>query len=261
MTEQIDLEQAKELAVKLAKEAGDTVLASFGKQVEAHMKNDHSFVTEMDKKIQKFIIAAITEKYPNHSFVGEESDVNTVKSDYVWYVDPIDGTHNYMRGNEIFGVMIGLAHKGESVVGVVNMPKLGYLCSAVKGNGTFINGEKVNVSNITDSKKGMIVTQLWFRDKNPKKMDLINKLHGVVNSGRDFGSAAHDFVAIARGALDGHVISQTHPWDLVPGIVIVKEAGGKATTFTGEEIVVGTEDLDIIISNGKIHNQLIEALK
>ena len=258
---EVNLEEAKKLAVKLAKKAGRMLVKSQGKKLHPEMKKDISFVTEMDTKVQDFIVREIKKRFPEHSIVGEESDKNTITSDHVWYVDPIDGTHNYINGMMIYGTMIGLAYKGEAVLGVINMPAMRNLCVAVKGKGTTINNRLVKVSETDDLKKGMIVTQMWLRDSNPAKMEVITKLHGKVNGGRDFGAAAHDFIAIANGSLDGHVIARSHVWDFVPGITIVQEAGGKVTDFEGKPIVAGTEDVNVVFSNGKVHNQLLKALR
>ena len=257
----VDLEQAKQLAVRLAKKAGNIHLKHWRGHLEIHKKADRSLVTDVDIECQKLIIKGIKEKYPYHSIVAEESGVNTINSDYAWYVDPLDGTSNYIHGIELFGVMIALTFKGMPQMGVIYLPRLKEIYTAITRKGAFLNGKKIAVSKVDDIKDAMIFMQLSMSKRDRTKEKVIEKLRGKIRSGRDFGASSFEIPRVARGDFDAVVAARAWPFDSVAGALLVEEAGGKVTNFAGEQVVFGVEKTDIILSNGRIHGQIIKALK
>lgn len=250
----------KDFAIKLAKEAGKILIKDFGRLKSIKKKRQNDFVTNADYESEKFIISKIKEKYPEHSIVSEEKGEEINNSDYTWYIDPLDGTTSFIHGLPMFGVSIALAKKGDIILGVIYLPFFDELYVAEKGKGAYINGKRTRVSENSDVKNSLInisSTRVVDDEAHIKKVTrILRKFPGS----RIIGGASFNLCQVAKGCLDAYVISEPSPWDIAAGFLIIREAGGKATSLDKSGFSVETKK-DIIVSNGKIHDQIVKSLK
>ncbi|MDO8639507.1 MAG: inositol monophosphatase family protein, partial [bacterium] len=215
-------------AIKAAKNAEKIILNYYSEEIKFKLKEDQTPVTLADIESERIIIKTIKSQFPTHSFLGEEATEKEVKSDYLWIIDPIDGTKNYTRKIPFFGTQIALMHQGELIIGVSNAPALKELMFAQKGKGTFLNEEKVFVSKI---------------NKLSESAASFGNLHGFESSGliknflsftnfvrheRGFGDF-WSYHLVAQGKIDTMVEVGCRIWDIAAIKVIVEEAGGKVT--------------------------------
>jgi myo-inositol-1(or 4)-monophosphatase len=260
-----------EKAKQAAHEAGRIIRSSYaalgpGDVAEKRM-ND--LVTTVDFAAQKAIVGIIRESFPKDFIVAEESldasvnagiDRETARR---WYIDPLDGTTNYIHAFQIFAVNLALEEPAndEIVLGVTFDPMRDELFHAVRGEGAFLNGERIRVSGIADKAKTLFVTGFPFRSK--KHLDdyletfrfFFNHVRGI----RRAGSAALDLAYVASGRADAFWELTLSPWDMAAGIVLIEEAGGKVTDFFG-----GRDSLEnghIVASNGKFHEWMCDSIQ
>ncbi|NOS86758.1 MAG: inositol monophosphatase [Ignavibacteria bacterium] len=253
----------KEVMFSAADTAAAIQLEYFEKDFEIGRKKDYSdLVTEVDKKCEAKIIEIIHNTFPGHNVLGEEGGDQHKKSDYVWIVDPIDGTVNYAHSVPIFCVSIAVEYKGEIILGVVQSPKTREKFHAEKGKGAFLNDEQIFVSTIDLLKDSLLVTGFPYGSKDNYD-HCIDHFVNFIRLGlpiRRLGSAALDICYLAVGRFEGFWEVNLNAWDVAAGYLILLEAGGKATNFKGGQYSV--YDKQILASNGKtVHNEMIEVLK
>ena len=255
-------EELFDLAVKAAKSAGEITLNYFNKNIEIGYKGnlDNDLVTEVDRKSEKCIIDMIKDKYPEHIILAEESGLTGASSDVKWVIDPLDGTVNYAHGVPIFSVSIGVEVNGEIVVGVVFDPTRNELFTAKKGEGAFLNGKRIAVSNSTELSKSMLVTGFPYNVKeNPFNcIEIFKNFLLSSRALRRLGSAALDASWVAASRFDGFYEVMLQPWDSAAGALLVTEAGGKTTSFSSDDFSI--YEKGILFTNGKIHKQMQELL-
>ncbi len=227
--------QLADLAIVWAKEMGKIHLSYFrGSHLDIELKGSiNDVVTAADKTSEKYFIEQVSQHCPDHSILGEESGLHSGKSDYCWVVDPLDGTTNFSQGLPIFSVSIGLQYKGETILGIVYAPYLDELYTAIKGEGSLLNGKSIHVS--TKKKLGPSVLTTGFpcdKDTNPdNNLTEVSRILPQVRGIRRYGSAAYDLCSVAAGFFDGYWEPNLHLWDVCAGILIVQEAGGKAQQY------------------------------
>jgi len=248
--------------IQISKEAGEIVREGFNKSLKVEYKsNESDLVTNIDKASEKLISDFIKKKYPSHGILAEEGGSIKNGSEYVWVIDPLDGTVNFAHGLPIFSISIGLQKNGKTVAGVVYDIGMNVLYSAEAGGGAYADGEKLKVSENSNLRYSLLVTGFPYNIReNPynaleKFVALIKASRGM----RRLGSAAIDFCYVARGVFDGFWEVFLNPWDICAGKLIVEEAGGLVTNFDGENINIDSKQ--ILASNGKIHKDLIEILQ
>lgn len=256
------MNQYKKTAIKAAKKAGAYLIKNFyhNHRDRATLKFKHEIATKTDLGAEKIILNIIKKEFPTHRILSEEAGKNYKKSDFLWVVDPLDGTTNYSMQNPIFNVSIGLFHQKEIVLGVVYAPLLHELYVAEKNKGTTLNGKKLHVSKTGNFHKSLLTFCHGHREKNIKRaIKAYNffKLKGFDT--RQLGSAALEMAFVAAGRTESIMIPGAHPWDVAAGTLLVREAGGKVTDFKGREWNLKSHDM--LASNGKIHNQLLKFLK
>lgn len=248
--------------IKISKTAADIVREGFGKNLDIEFKtNDKNLVTQIDKKSEQAILDFISKKYPAHAILTEETGELKKDSDYLWVIDPLDGTTNFAHGLPIFAISIGLQYKGNTIAGVVYDVMQNVIYSSEKGSGAFANGQKINVGSNDNLNHAVLVTGFPYNiSENPDKaFERFNVLTKRARGVRRLGSAAVDFCYVARGVFDGFWEVSLHPWDICAGKLIVEEAGGLVTDFDGNEIDIFTPQ--ILASNKKIHQQIIDGLR
>lgn len=253
------IKEAKVLAIKIAKQSGKILLKHYGKVKFVKSKDNQSYVSNVDLESEKYIISSIRKKFPDHEIISEEAGKLNKISDYTWFIDPLDGTHNYISNIPMFGVSIGLAHKGKVILGVINLPYFNELYVAEKRKGSFLNGKRLKVSNKKDLKKSFILTELVLRYKPEEKIRVLKKLEGNVYDIRALGSAVYGYTNLAKGNVEAYMTIYTYSWDVAAGALIVEEAGGKVTDFNGNKW--NPKRGKFISSNKKIHDKLLKILK
>ena len=205
-------------------------------------------VTEVDLFSEDMIKAKIEKNYPEHNILGEESGNTNKESDYTWVIDPLDGTNNYASAYPIYCVSIALKYKSEIVLGVIYVPELDEIYSAIKGKGAYKSGEEIKISNKNKLSSALISTGFPY-DKKDSEIDNLapfNKILKKIRGVRRSGSAAFDFISIASSRIDAFWEFKLKEWDYAAGKLIVEEAGGKfyQTEINGSPLVIsGSNEL------------------
>ena len=250
----------REFAIETAKKAGALLKENVGKVGRIEFKGAVDIVTEVDRKSEELIMAAIGKTFPGHGILTEESPEVKQDSPYKWIIDPLDGTTNYSHGFPFFCVSIGFEEAGGGHLRVVYDPMLDELYTAEKGIGAALNGKKITVSAINDLGRGLLATGFPYdlRASRDNNLDFFSEFSLKAQAIRRAGSAALDLCYIASGRFDGYWEMKLRPWDVAAGALIVEEAGGRVTDFSGGPFsIYGRECL---ASNGLIHEDMIRIL-
>ena len=252
----------KNTLFKAAIESGKILIENFGGSYGIESKDVVSnLVTEIDKRSEKKIIEVIKADFPSHNILSEEIGAIDTESNVKWIIDPIDGTINYAHSIPLCCVSIGVEKKGDIVLGIVYNPFSGETFFAEKGNGATLNEKKIFVSSENDVEKSLLVTGFpYTSSKNPtKQLEVFTKIVSSDIPIRRLGSAALDICWTACGRFDGFWEYNLHPWDVAGGSLILTEAGGKLSDFSGKEYNI--YEKEILATNGLIHNQVLEIIQ
>lgn len=247
--------------IQISKEAGEIIRKGFGKNFSLEYKTNLSnFVTEIDKKSEAAIINFIKKEFPNHAVLAEESGEHKTFSEYLWVIDPLDGTSNFAHGLPIFSVSIGVQKNGETICGVVYDVMRDEIYSSEKGSGSFRNGQRLQVSSNDNLRKSMLVTGFPYDVANNPDyaMERFAAFLKTSTAVRRLGSAAIDLCYVAAGVFDGFWEVYLNPWDMAAGKLLVEEAGGIVTDFQGTPMNIF--NVQILASNGKVHCDMLKVL-
>ncbi len=250
------------IAVRAARSAGDLILRSADNVGRLHIdqKGKNDYVSEVDRMVERDIIGIIKASFPEHGILAEESGEH-LGNDYVWVIDPLDGTTNFLHGFPQYAVSIALKYKGRIEVGVIYDPLRDELFTAKRGGGAMLNNRRLRVTQQTSLKSALIGTGFPF--KTDKYLDaylgmfkaLTTECAGI----RRAGAAALDLAYVAAGRLDGFWEIGVMEWDMAAGILLIKEAGGVVTDFSFNDNYLQSGNL--ITGSPKMHQlmyQLIE---
>ncbi|GAB1145734.1 MAG: inositol-1-monophosphatase [Shewanella algae] len=226
------------IAVRAARAAGQTIMRAYTEldRIEVDAKGVNDFVTSVDKEAEAAIIYQIRKSYPDHSIVGEENGENRgTNQDYLWIVDPLDGTNNFVNGVPHFAVSIAMQYKCKTEVAVVYDPVRDELFSAVRGKGAKLNDFRIRVNNVSDLGASLVATGFPFKARQHTEtyMKLFGETFSLCADLRRAGSAALDLAYVAAGRVDAFFELGLKPWDIAAGDLIVREAGGTVTDFSG----------------------------
>lgn len=266
MTDQINLDEAREYVLKLLPQVKDTLKNYFTSgNLTSTSKGGVDFLTQADKEINTFLLENLKKMYPQSFVLAEEttpSDFFTLKElDNVWIVDPIDGTCNFSRGNPNFAISVGLVDKGIPKLGIIFVPMTGELFWAQKDiKGAFRNGEQIRISSI--DKVGETVAGFgwpWNLQRRLTMTKMLDKISMHVRQLQALGSAAADLAGLAKGDIDVYIHSGLKPWDTAASALLIEKAGGKITTPGGAKWNVF--EPEILATNGILHNTILKLLK
>ena len=251
------------VSLEAAQQAGKIIKERIGTitNEEITQKSISDYVTEVDVLAEKTIIDHIKKSFPSHQIMAEESSNDYKKAEYLWIIDPLDGTTNFIHGFPVVAISIALMYKGELVLGVVHDPIRQEIFYAEKNGGAFLNGRKIKVSSTKLPELSLIATGFPFRNKQyiDPYIKIFRELLFSVSDLRRPGAAAIDLAYVASGRVDGFFEFSLSPWDIAAGIVLIKEAGGCVSDFKGKEEYLKTGN--IIAGNPLIHSFLVKKVK
>ncbi|WP_244982972.1 inositol monophosphatase family protein [Comamonas aquatica] len=252
------------VAIKAARAAGAIInrAALDVESVRVAQKQVNDFVTEVDQAAERMIIETLLGAYPGHGILGEESgkEFGAKDSDYVWIIDPLDGTTNFIHGFPVYCVSIALAVKGKIEHGVVYDPTRNDLFTATRGRGAFLNERRIRVSKRAQLKDCLISTGFPFRpgDNFRAYMRMFAEITQRTAGVRRPGAAALDLAYVAAGFTDGFFETGLSIWDVAAGSLLVTEAGGLVGNFTGEADFL--EQAECLAGNPRAYGQLVGIL-
>jgi myo-inositol-1(or 4)-monophosphatase len=249
-----------EAARTVAREAGEIHRRDFNRRGDVAFKGEIDLITETDTASQALIHDRLAALFPGHDFLGEEGLRNLTGAEFRWVIDPLDGTTNFAHRFPWFCVSIGLEHRGALVAGVVFNAISGELFSAEAGGGAFLNDAPIRVSSIGDIGRGLLATGFPYDIRKTRtNIAAHDRVLLASQAIRRCGSAALDLCYVACGRFEAFWELKLNPWDTAAGLVVLAEAGGRASDFAGRPADIYRPEL--CASNGLIHEALLGLLK
>ncbi|MBN2457576.1 inositol monophosphatase [Candidatus Woesearchaeota archaeon] len=251
-------EDMKEFITGMAKDAGKIALDCMGR-AKVSTKSIKNIVTEADVAVEKFIITRIKERFPGHNLVLEEHDDEENESEFTWYIDPIDGTTNYSHGDPHFAVSIGVAKNNVLRYACIFIPMMNELYYAEQGEGAFLNGKRISVSNVDELDKAIIQIGVSpLKNAIDDSLNVFRHFMLIAQRSRDMGFCAGQLAYVAAGRSDGFIKKSQKSWDIAAGMLLVTEAGGRVTDFEGKDMETITSGKhNLIASNNLIHDHIM----
>ena len=252
------------IAVKAARAAGAVInrAALDLEVIKVGSKGPNDFVSEVDRRAEEVIIQILLDAYPGHGILAEESgrEHGARDSEYVWIIDPLDGTTNFLHGFPVYAVSIALAHRGVVQQAVVYDPTRNDLFFSSKGRGAFLNDRRLRVSKRLRIADALIGTGFPFRkgDNFKRYVKMFEEVMQSCAGLRRPGAAALDLCYVAAGYYDGFFETGLNPWDVAAGSLIITEAGGLIGNFTGESDYLYQRE--VVAGNPKVYGQLVQIL-
>jgi myo-inositol-1(or 4)-monophosphatase len=250
----------KELIESLARKAGDTLMKHF-RQDWALLKERSTAkeaATKYDKEVDRLIVEKIKRRYPYHSLLTEEGGFLQGDPDWLWIVDSLDGTGDFANFNPFFAVCIALMHRSELLLGVIYAPAIDEFYFAEQGQGAYLNGVKIQVSDVADLSRSYIFYCEGGERNRGRTGELLHKVYPGVTDIRKLGSAGLETAWVAAGKGEAYFTTRIEPWDVAPGVLLVQEAGGKVSDFQGNPWQPQTSDL--LFSNKKLHEKILSLI-
>jgi myo-inositol-1(or 4)-monophosphatase len=250
-------------AVKAARKAGSIITRASSDidRLTIRTKRKNDFVSEVDHAAEEAIISVLREAYPSHGILAEESGASDAEAEYVWVIDPLDGTTNFLHGFPQYCVSIGLLHKGAPTQAVVFDPNRNELFTATKGVGAYLNDRRIRVTKTDRLENALMGTGFPFREVGQLDdyMRMLKNMTTSCSGIRRPGAAALDLAWVAAGRMDGFWEIGLSPWDIAAGALLVREAGGLIGDLNGEEGYLDSGK--VVASNAKIFASILQVLK
>ncbi|KAA3647306.1 MAG: inositol monophosphatase [Chloroflexi bacterium] len=254
-------------AKELASAAGALLLEGLDQQKIVDKKSSAvDWVTQFDKQAEDLIVKGLLDKYPDHGIKGEEGTDREGADGFKWYIDPIDGTNNYAHGVPIFCVSIALYQNDKPLVGVIFDPSQNEWFSAISGEGAFLTtsrGERRLKVTTTDELVSSLLATGFPYDRHTNPQNNVDEIGAFIRKAQGIrrgGSAALDMAYVACGRFDGYWEYRLYAWDMAAARICLEEAGGKMTMIDGEFVRMDTQQ-SLIVSNGHIHEQMLEVIQ
>lgn len=250
-----------------AKTGAEIVMDAVNKPRNITYKGLTDLVTETDKMSEAAILEVVRKNFEDHLILGEEGGlIGDSSSDYLWCIDPLDGTTNFAHGYPSFAVSVGVLFRGKPVAAAVVEFVGGPMCwntrtfSAVSGGGAFCNGQKIHVSQTDKVERSLLVTGFGYEhdDAWATNIDLFKEFTDISRGVRRLGAAAVDMCHVALGIVEAYWEYRLKPWDMAAGVLIVEEAGGIVSCMDGGKFCLF--DRSVLVSNGVLHNKLLEKI-
>ena len=250
---------ALETARRAARAAGEVIRRRRGTAFRVDRKGATDLVTEVDLAADKTVIAVISNAFPSHRIAAEESGRGKGDSEYLWWIDPIDGTTNFVHGYPFYSVSIALEFRGVMIAGVVYDPVRDEVFEALRSGGARLNGRAIRVSPVANLADALLATGFPYNlGEREQALAIAAGFLPRIQGLRRDGSAALDLAYVAAGRLDGFWERGLKPWDTAAGALLVEEAGGRVSDFTGE--IFDIHHGEIAAANPRIHPELVSVL-
>ena len=249
--------RALKTALDAARKAGVTALKGFRGGFKVEYKSDSSPVTAWDRASEEIIRKTITRAFPGDGLIGEEYGENESHTGASWVIDPIDGTKNFIRGIPFWGSLIARVIGNKLVLGVMHLPATGETLWAERGKGAFHNGKRIRVSGINKLDKSFIThggLEYFVRDGDAPKLERLASASYIARSFGDCGAYAY----VARGMTEAMLEKGLKPWDAAAPKIIVEEAGGKFTDWSGRD---DWRSPAVLATNGRVHSAILKLIK
>lgn len=247
--------------LNIVKESGDIVKGLLTQDNILEEKGQDNFLTYIDLEVQRFLIEKLSFLLPESTIISEEKEnLNINSSEFIWVIDPIDGTTNLIHNYPHFCTSVALVKKGKPIFGVISNPITSELFHSILNNGAFLNNQKISVSETSTLANSII--GFGFPYDKQKISNTIEKIKAVINSSQDLrrtGSAALDLAYVACGRLDGYFEFDLEIWDYIAGYLLIKEAGGAITDMSNDEFGSFSKT-NLVASNGLIQTELIQCI-
>ena len=250
-----------EVALQATNKAVDVIIDALENPRMADYKGRTNLVTETDRLSEELILNHIRSTFPTHSILAEESGSDKTKSEYLWIIDPLDGTTNFVHGYPSFGVSIACLINGKPTIGVISELPAKNLYFAIKGKGAFKNNMPIHVSGTKNLDQSLLVTGFGYNHGElwQANMALFKQFTDLTQGVRRLGAAAVDFCHVACGMVDGFWEFDLKPWDTAAGVLLVEESGGTISRMDGDNYSI--YDKQVIASNGQIHKEMLHYTK
>ena len=247
--------------IETVKKAGEIILSAHNRESSVTAKEGKkNFVTKFDVAVQDFLFTELAKAFPEAEFVGEEGETNIESKALRFIIDPIDGTTNFMQDFRCSCISVALCRENDVIAGVVYNPYNNEIFSAEKGKGAYLNGEKISVSKrpLSDG-LALFGTSPYHPENTDETFALLRKVFDFCRDIRRSGSAAYDICTVACGRCEVFFEKSLQPWDIAAGTLILKEAGGVALNYEGNEINYSSPN-DVVFSNPAAYKEFITLL-
>jgi myo-inositol-1(or 4)-monophosphatase len=255
------MKKIKPFLIESALGTGKILMKYLNKAHKIERKEDQGIVTEADKAAENYLLKRIFKEYPQSSVLTEESGEFKKSGTWTWVIDPLDGTTNYAHGFPWFCVSIGLYDSGNAVAGVVYNPVSKEMFFAEKGKGAFLNGKRIRVSKTKNLKDALLGTGFYYSKGQTliEEIEIFTRMNEAALGVRRPGAAALDLAYVACGRYDAFWERRLSSWDVAAGMLMVKEAGGKISNYSGGETDMYAGE--IIASNGHLHRRMVNLIQ
>jgi Archaeal fructose-1,6-bisphosphatase and related enzymes of inositol monophosphatase family len=250
-----------EIALSAAEAGAGELMKYYNKSLKIDYKGEIDPVSQADRNSQKKIIKTIKKFFPEHGILAEEDGINDVKKDYCWIIDPLDGTVNFVHGVPLFCVSVALRRGNEIISGVIYSPVMKEVFVAENNKGAYLNGKKIEVSGIKKLIRALPVTGFpyYVSKKNGRVIKNFTNIMTCAQGIRRLGSAALDLAYVACGRFDFFWEEGLKPWDVAAGILLVKEAGGVVSDYSGVSDCI-FKDTILASNNRTIHKKVLDII-
>ncbi|MBE4908882.1 inositol monophosphatase family protein [Bacillus luteolus] len=256
-----DLNEMYRNGVKWTREAGKRIRDSFQTKLTIHTKsNADDLVTNIDRETEQFFIQHIKASYPTHKIMGEEGFGDKLESlqGFVWIIDPIDGTMNFIHQQRNFAISVALYEDGVGKFGMVYDVVHDELYHAIRGNGAFLNDDPIPELPFVELNKAILgINATWVTDNKRIDSSILAPLVKSVRGTRSYGAATLEFVYVVTGRLDAYISMRLSPWDFAAGAILIEEVGGIVTTLDGNSLNFLGENT-ILVTNKSLHKTIVE---
>lgn len=247
------------VAIDAAKDAGEILLKLSQKPLRYTMKSERDIQAEADLESEKAIKAKIKSTFPNHAILAEESGIEDEGSEYLWVIDPLDGTINYARGIEEYAISIALSKNDQIILGVIYQPALNRLLVAEKGKGTFVNNGRLTILGESELSNCIAATDTTSNlEARSLNFEMLTRVAAAVRHVRIFGSSSLHLARIAQGQIDFYYKAHCNYWDVAAGTLIIQEAGGVVTDMQGQPL--SPKSKTILAAASAIHDKALSLL-